>query len=201
MSKITKVDACARILRHKNFRLTIFKGDYNEFIKKGLYESSPPDIILCLANERNVWSTIQNNYPPVVYHATTTRNWGINFGRHVPTKEWCIMCRFRNQIEHTFSPICGEVQVKNSDMESRPALAVLPFLPAASSILVLAEMAKLGLQRYPVNGNFVQFSMKGAKNSDFMNWQRSPDPECYVCKSQHLDIYPQEIKNSLFWNL
>ena len=32
-----------------------------------MYGTYNPDIILCLANEQNIWATIQDKIPPLVY--------------------------------------------------------------------------------------------------------------------------------------
>ncbi|MEZ5199301.1 MAG: hypothetical protein R2764_23835 [Bacteroidales bacterium] len=89
-----KIDCCEEILQIT--RVNKFNGDYSDFLKSSLLNY---DIILCLANERNIWSTIQNNYPPIVLHATTNDSWGINMGRHIPIKEWCILCRFKDELK------------------------------------------------------------------------------------------------------
>lgn len=177
--KIKKVTACNRILDN-NQLLEVHDHyvDYGEHIKNCDYENKHPDLILCLANERNIWSSIQYNQPPTVLHATTTKNWGINFGRHIPEKEWCIVCCFGIQ-EYQFTPHCAEVvspQQKNAEI-----LGTLPFLSPLAAVLVLAEMIKSrsGLN-YPVNKNFIQFSTK-ITEAVFSTMQMQPQKECIVC--------------------
>lgn len=193
-----KVDVCADILNSSHFSSDIFNGKYNDFVRTGRCIDSPPDIILCLANEDAIWSTIQNNLPPFVLHATTTPNWGLNFGRHIPKKEWCILCRFSNDIKHSFTPVCGEGILESND-RAESIQGVLPFLSPAASVLILAEMAKMCLDEYPISENFVQFSMKDPQNT-FLRINRGPDSKC-LCNDQSTDFYPAQIRNGRFWQL
>jgi hypothetical protein len=191
-----KVDVCAEILKSTQFSPAAFKGSYNDFIKAGKYLDTPPDLILCLANEDQVWSTLQNNYPPIILHATTTPNWGLNFGRHIPKKEWCILCRFSKEMERIFLPQCSEGVIPNNKREET-IQGVLPFLSPAGAILILTEMAKMLMDNYPVNNDFLEFSFR-SPSSRFINLQRGPDPKC-LCHEQSIELYPEQIRNSAFW--
>ncbi len=200
MSQRYKADVCAELLQGK-FDTVSFKGSYAEFIN--IKETPRPDLVLCLANEQNVWSVIQHNFPPLVLHATTTRNWGINLGRHIPLKEWCILCRFAEeaQKEHNFIPPCSESVINDlrSVQETKQVLGVLPFLSTASAILMAAEIAKLGLEGYPINNNFVQFSFKNP-SEDLMVIPRVKNDDC-ICNTQQLEIYERFAGMSKFWKL
>jgi hypothetical protein len=193
-----KTDSCADLLK-RNVHPVSFKGTYADFIKQGKFIDLPADIILCLANERNVWADIQNNLPPIVFHATTTPNWAINFGRHIPKKEWCIMCRFARQIEYAFTPNCSEGEIKPEKADEKPIQGVLPFSSPSAAVLILAEMAKMPLANYPVNEDFVEFSMK-KPGLDFLTFQRGAEEGC-MCNEQSTDLYPIEVKTSRFWRL
>lgn len=199
INRVDKVEACANILKPSRMYSIPFKGSYADFIKEKKYQNYPPDLILCLANERNVWADIQHNFPPIVFHATTTPNWGINLGRHIPKVEWCIMCRFYKEIEHQFSPVCGEVEIKHESIDEKPIQGVLPFLSTTAAVLLLAEMAKIPLNNYPINEDFVEFSMRNLDTS-FMKINRRAKKEC-ICNEQSLDLYPKEIERSKFWKL
>jgi hypothetical protein len=198
IDKKGKVDVCADLFKTSAFIPSPFMGGFSQFVSEGRYLDTPPDLILCLANEENIWSTIQNNYPPLTLHATTTPNWGINFGRHIPKKEWCIMCRFSKEIKSFFAPPCSEGIISNND-EGVTIHGVLPFLSTTAAILILAEMAKMNLNDYPMNDNFIQFSHKESE-SRFIKLQRRTDAKC-VCKDQIVYQYPREIRNSKFWKL
>jgi hypothetical protein len=193
-----KVDVCARVLKSGRIHPVPFIGSYNDFIEKGKALDCTPDIVLCLANEQNIWSCIQHNFPPLVIHATTTPNWGLNFGRHIPLNEWCILCRFGNEIEHEFKPECstGRIEARN---KNESVLGVLPFLSPAGAVLILSELAKLGSTEYPVNKNFIEFSMKSPDGA-FLQMQRNRKEGC-TCREQLFDLYPEQVKDTKYWNL
>lgn len=195
-----KIYSCKDLLKETEyFNVKIHDGDYSSFIDKGHLENIYPDIILCFANEKNIWSTIQYNDPPLVLHATTSSNWGINFGRHIPFKEWCVVCRFGNT-EYQYTPVCSEGLVTNSEGKDEK-LGTLPFLSAASSVLVLGEMIKLSLYKnsnYPINENFIQLSLKEISSSKFMSIQRQKGDGCSICKNQMYDNYHSDYKQSKF---
>jgi len=196
--KIFKTFACAEIFNNTEINPHEHVEDYMTFIEEGSYNIYIPDIILCFANDKNIWSTIQYKLPPLTYHATTNKSWGTNFGRHIPLKEWCIMCRFNEEIKHEFIPVCSEGIITQKNQEE--TLGILPFLASTSAIIVLAELMKLNdKESYPLNNNFIEFSMK-TSTGQFQQFQRKPNP-CYVCNEQSIDLYPQYIKKTKYWYL
>lgn len=188
-----KVDVCDRVLRSGGMIAKVFPDPFTGDI----YSAMNPDLILCLANEQAIWPAIQYNYPPLVYHATTTPNWGINFGRHIPIKEWCIVCRF-GITDYKFKPVCSTAVV---EVEKKKILGVLPFLSPSAAIITLAEMLKLSLPGYPSNQNFFQFSFKNLSGAEFIGQQKERRPDCEVCSTQSVDFYPKLRKNSKFFHL
>lgn len=199
LNRKDKVQACSDALKASRMLPIEFKGDYDDFIAKNGFLDPAPDIILCLANERNIWATIQHNLPPIVLHATTTLNWGVNLGRHIPKREWCIMCRFSKEIDSRFHPICGNAELKKDDSQKKSVQGVLPFLSTTAAVLILAEMTKMAIKKYPVNDDFVEFSTRNI-GTQFLTVQRTAEEGC-VCNEQSLDLYQNEIVASKFWRL
>ncbi|MCH8902487.1 MAG: ThiF family adenylyltransferase [Bacteroidetes bacterium] len=197
LEKIKKVTACSNLLSSSSNNALPFDGDYHEFIEQGLYEEYPPDLILCLANERNIWSTIQANYPPLVFHATTNSSWGINYGRHIPFKEWCLLCRFRGLLETDFTPECGTSFIaKNSKVET---LATLPFLSPTSSVVLLAELLKLSLGKMEMDYNYIGFSLKPTGSAQFQLLPEKPKADCPYCRDKEYSNYSELNKGSKYW--
>ena len=200
--KMPKVEACIDILNF-NPRISCrkFLCDYSHYIEQGNFLKPPPDLILCLANQKNIWGVIQNNLPPIVLHATTTTNWGINFGRHIPKKEWCIFCRFSDEVKRLdqFTPVCGKgTMVEEND--TLPILGVLPFLSPMSAILLLTEMAKMAFsEKYPVNSNFLEFSFKTSVGN-FLASIGQINKDC-ICRRQEIETYLEPIKKTQYWYL
>jgi hypothetical protein len=153
-----------------------------------------------LNNERNVWEDVQYDLPPLCFHATTNKNWGVNFGRHIPVKEWCLICRFENDLhkkkEIEFGCSAGVIKNENTGEET---IGMLPFLSATSALLVLVDLAKLSLQDYPVNYNFLEFSFV-TRQGLFVNLPNRRKP-CYVCKTQALSLYQKFRGNTKYWHL
>ena len=199
--EIAKVEACIDIL---NFNPTIhcrkFLCDYSQYIKQGNFFKPPPDLILCLANQGTIWPDIQYNLPPIVLHATTTTNWGVNFGRHIPKKEWCILCRFFDEAKrlHRFTPECGKGTVAEEN-GAVSILGVLPFLSPMGAILLLAEMAKMAFSEYPVNSNFLDFSFKTSVGK-FLASAGQINDDC-ICRRQEINTYLEPIKKTKYWYL
>lgn len=197
LDEIKKIAACERVLSLNPILKPIpLDGDFDDFIRAGNLEKNYPDIILCFANERAIWPSIQHNCPPLVLHATTTRNWGINFGRHIPFKEWCIVCRF-GMIQLNSTPICANGSIQNEQREEE-ILGTLPFLAPAAAAHVLAEILKVNMGiDYPCNKNFLQFSLKN-NGLSFQTQQLSPKPDCPVCSLQDIRDYPEKFHRSLW---
>lgn len=188
-----KVEVCDRVLRSSGMIAKVFPDPFTGDI----YSTVNPDLILCLANEQAVWPAIQYNYPPLVYHSTTTPNWGINFGRHIPIKEWCIVCRFGIK-DYKFKPVCSTAVV---EVEEKKILGVLPFLSPGAAIVTLAEILKLSLPGYPLNQNFFQFSFKNLSGAEFIGQQKERRPDCEVCSTQSFDFYPKLLKGTKYFSL
>lgn len=192
--KKLKVDVCGKTLQSNNRRIFTVPKTYHEFTGGSLFQETGPDLILSLANEHNVWSTMQDNYPPMVIHAATTPSWGINLGRQIPRSEWCIMCTFSKFVNHQYKPKCdaGEITTENS----QPIFGVLPFLSPTAAVLVLAEMAKLPFEKYPINPNSIEFSIKPPFY--LRTSQIGPKKGC-ECSEQKPEIYNELRSNSKFW--
>ena len=195
-----KTEVCYERLQDK-FETFRHEFSYSDFIERLGEKTSIPDLILCLANEQNVWPTIQHNFPPVVLHATTTRNWGINFGRHLPLKEWCILCRFAEEFskQHNFTPPCSESIINDSRFTQEPKqiLGVLPFLSAASAAMIAAEIAKLNMEESLSRNNFGQFSFRNPAEN-FIAIHQSKKEDC-LCNTQQLEIYERFRENGKYW--
>lgn len=191
IDEVKKIVTCEKLLSfNSGLKAIPFDGDFNDFIQAGNLENNYPDIVLCFANERSVWSSIQHNCPPLVLHATTSKNWGINFGRHIPFQEWCIVCRFGMKQLHS-TPTCAKGSVKD-EQGVEEILGILPFLAPAAAIQVLAEIIKLNMGTgYPFNKNFLQFSLKNNGLSDFQTQQLFGKFDCPICSTQDIRDYPE----------
>lgn len=189
----TKSVICAEYLSGKRFVVhPPFNGDYSNFGYAHDQQTKSADVILCFANDHNIWSTIQHLYPPVVFHATTSRSWGLNIGRHIPLKDNCIMCTFQDLIAKAYVPRCAEVEMsiahvaENEVRQEEPHASILPFLSPAAAVITLAEVVKLLMGKIQ-NENTTQFNMS-TKEGNFIEDQHRAKG-CYICKDQSRGIY------------
>jgi hypothetical protein len=164
-----KVNVCFNHVKNPSIQLVPHGTSFRDFVETGAFKKNTPDLILAFANEENIWLDIQNELPPLSYHAATTQTWGINFGRHIPLKEYCLVCRFERRFNHQLATECG-AGVVSVDDNGRETMGMLPFLPTAAATLVLADLAKLSIGVFPVNENVIEFSMRNTKGS-FLKYQ------------------------------
>ncbi len=198
---IKKVSACKHALdsNHSLSVEPITNKDYSKFMSEIDLDNNYPDLILCFANEKNVWSTIQYNDPPMVLHATTSSNWGVNFGRHIPFDEWCIVCRFGIK-NYEYTPVCSSSSDGNNNEEEK--LGILPFLSPIAAVLVFTELLKQSTGEsidYPKNQNFIQLSLKNIENSSPQFLHRKPKTNCPVCTEQNRSSYHVGYKKSKYY--
>lgn len=200
MGKVKKVESCSELLSETGFHPNPYDKEqgYDDFISEGMNVRHPPDLVLCLANEKNIWSTIQENYPPLVFHATTTSNWGTNFGSHEPINEWCIMCRFHEDLKQNHTPTCSEsiVEVRDTGEE---ILGVLPFLSATSAAMLVAALGRLTIDKTAAEANSINLSFRKTPLTYIVKSHKRPLVNCPGCSNQVLGIYPDERKQSKFW--
>jgi hypothetical protein len=124
----------------------------------GWYDAEPQamdgsyDVILPLANERGVRAALQARLPPLLLHATTSRQWQAQLHRHVPGRDDCLNCRLPGELAQTECST-GEVRAGEPD-------AALPFLSATAGLLLAAQLARLShLGESPERENFTAFDM------------------------------------------
>jgi hypothetical protein len=98
------------------------------------------DVLLPLANERNVRRELQRRQPTVLLHATTGPAWEAYLHRHIAGRDDCIDCRLPDETVATFKCSEGEVLVGHKRMD-----AALPFLSATAGLALAGALARLQL--------------------------------------------------------
>lgn len=177
--QLNKAKAVAMYLDGSSIRANDFGGPWNDFIKNEGALKNRFDIWLPLANEQNVRWAMQNNIPPLMIHASTTQNWGVNYGRHIPIKEDCLVDRFPAvSIDEYLDCSFGEVKVQEAVID-----AALPFLSFFGGLLVAADLVRLGLDNYPHLPNFALVDFGGTLNQ-IQRFSKKPRVGC-LCQTQH----------------
>ncbi len=97
------------------------------------------DLILPLANHRDVRTMVAQRGEPLLLHATTSPNWTAELHRHRPDRDDCPSCR----IPDTTTPEMGCSTGPAAPEEPDSPDAALPFLSAAAGLLLAAALAAL----------------------------------------------------------
>ena len=188
----------AKVLQNKQWlnqfqiNAEIFPNYYNNL------SNTNCDMVCCFANEKDIWASLQNNYPPLTFHATTSKNWGVNIGRHIPLIDECIACTFKDIIKSEFISICGGVELPQANTESETHTAILPFLAAAAAVICLAQIIKTVSGKIEKAGvtNFSMSTPQGSFIEDITNFGN-----CTICENQE-PLYKRKFgMKSKFWNL
>jgi hypothetical protein len=138
----TKVLALSRALAGSSISVTPVEAWWEEFVAStntGVF-----DVWLPLANDRGVRRSMQHNVPPLMIHASTGVNGGVNFGRHIPGRGDCLGERFPDS--QTAPLVCATTPVATSQGSVD---AALPFASVFAGLLVVADLARLLLPDYP----------------------------------------------------
>lgn len=98
------------------------------------------DVLLALANEHDVRAQVASLSAPLVLHATTSENWISQLHRHIAGRDDCIGCRMLDVKVPSLS--CSSGLLTPSDTEEAGD-AALPFLSAASGLMLAAAMERL----------------------------------------------------------
>lgn len=130
-----KVNVGADYLQARGILAIPHQTTYSRFVAEN--GRGNPDVILMMANEDQVWNTVQNNYPPVVYTAATSPNWGIHASRHRPLQEGCVACLMGQHPQDPIKLLCDESEIRR---DSGTVLGVLPFLAPTAAVLTLAQV-------------------------------------------------------------
>lgn len=170
-----------------------FTGTYAEFINR---RGRPHmDILLALANEQGVRSTIENNFPPVQVYGTTFA-WGINYHRHIPLLDDCSLCRF--PIENgNLSTICSTTKVAVTEGEQVDA--ALPFASVGAAALTVASLIRLQYPNFAVTPNFASIDLKGNLNI-LATYSKRPQPNC-SCEASSKTLHARLIQSTRFASL
>lgn len=190
-----KVNVCKKLFKKENFTVNVKCESYSDFTKDSDFEKYNPDLILCFANEDDIWTRIQHIFPCTVLQAATTENWGVSFGRHIPTREWCLACAFYHLIDTNFVGVCSSGVIEDSDKNK--IIGNLPFLAPCAATFVLAEIIRLAMNIVQEN-NYTHFVLKypfSVKKN-----HRNKMKTC-MCTTQNADIFSQLRGNTKFFNV
>jgi hypothetical protein len=97
------------------------------------------DLVLPLANGRDVRTLIAQRGEPLLLHATTSPNWTAELHRHRPDRDDCPACRIPDAARPQLTCSTGPGVPEEPDSPD----AALPFLSAGAGLLLAAVLADL----------------------------------------------------------
>lgn len=180
---INKAAVVRDYLNRGSISAEAFIGSWQDFVSSGGLENGNYDLWLPLANEDGVRASMQANVPPLMVQASTKRDWGVNHGRHIPFVDDCILDRFPSgtndsQLQCSEGPL-PEAKGQQPD-------AALPFLSALAGLLVVAELFRLKLPKYPCVPNFASLDLR--HGIQIQAWDRIAAPNC-ICRQIPAEIW------------
>jgi hypothetical protein len=158
---------------------------WNEFLQQRRRSSFDFDVWLPLANKFGVRLAIQNNVPPLMIHASTTSNWGVNHGRHIPGRDDCLADRFPTEVlSDDLACATGQVEMSDTIVD-----AALPFASLFAGLLITADLVRAQLPLYPQVPNFALFDWYGSLDA-IHAWDKKPRAGC-ICREQGREFHEQ----------
>jgi hypothetical protein len=176
---LSKSIAVARFLAGSNLVATAEPVWWNDFLIQRERRSFDFDVWLPLANEFNVRQAMQQNVPPLMIHASTARNWGVNHARHIPGRDDCLADRFPAEEVTAEQMTCSTAPVQ---VAVHQVDAALPFASMFAGLLVAADLVRALLPGYPQVANFALLDWYGPLDA-IQVWDRRPRPGC-PCRDQ-----------------
>ncbi|SDY62661.1 ThiF family adenylyltransferase [Halopenitus persicus] len=194
----SKVEAAAEFLAdHVDVRP--FEGDYDGFTAT---DPEAADIVLPLANERNVRRSIQHDRPPLMVHASTGQS-DVFVRRNIPLEEPCLLCHFPPDTAKTDAACAAGKAPADDEAEEGGPDAAFPFASFLAGCFVAGELAKLPLDGYP----FVEPIALVRTLTDLggvgavMQYTPSGDDECPFCPKVYPEVHRAAIERTRFAHL
>lgn len=197
-----KVDAAAERVQDGSLELDPFPGTWDQFVDDRVPDWTDFDVWLPLANENRVRPAMAMSLPPLMLHGSTSRDWGVYLGRHIPLLDYCLHCRFPEEGREP-TLLCGEgkpVSDQGDAQESDQLDPSLPFVSAAAAVLVVGELLKLGCPGYADEPNYVNGNLRGAMG-EILALRRSARPTCPTCTNAPVRRWRSSIDGSGYAHL
>jgi len=180
---VAKVEIAVEYLKRNGVMAVAHPLWFDEAVRAGRIFVQRPDLVIPVANDRDVRRQIQHQVPPLQVYGTTGRNWDACLGRHIPLKEDCLTCRFpQPQLVGEPALACGSVTLPAVPEAGTPVTATLPFIPTAAAVMTVTELVKTTLLGYPRNVNFGCLDFLG-NVGDFLTVPRERSAGC-ICGGQ-----------------
>lgn len=180
--KARKVAVAAEYLARHGVKADQQAMTYADYIRT--HGRGTADIVLMMANEEEVWNTVQNNYPPVAYSSATSSSWGIHTARHTPIQDACVACLLGLHEQAAAPLACDAGQVGPPEKKQ---LGVLPFFAPLAAALTLAHVLD-DLATSPLERENLRLSNFSVAYPRITRTRITKRPGC-VCSAQDAAVY------------
>lgn len=161
-----------------------------------------PDVVLPLANERNVRRAIQYDRPPLMLHATTTRS-DVLMRRNIPLDEPCLLCHFPPDSAQLDASCAEGVNPSADTPDENEPDAAFPFASFLAGSFLAGELAKLPLDEYPVTDSIALVrtltDLSGVGGT--VQYNKDDNEDCPFCPEDHPNVHLNNIADTRFANL
>ena len=132
------------------------------------------DTVLVLANERDVRTRVSSRNDPIQLQATTGKSWLSQLHRHIAGRDDCVRCRMADIKAPQLR--CSEATMGGGNARTPGADAALPFLSAASGLMLVSILQRLQLGEFGTEKTNIW-------NWDFRNARRMHSSGYCECRS------------------
>jgi molybdopterin/thiamine biosynthesis adenylyltransferase len=151
-----------------------------KFFDENLTIADRYDLVLCLANERDVRRRVADLRADVLMQATTSPDWSAQYHRHIRGIDDCVNCR-TGDIRQKSPFLCSSGEIATSGGESD---AAMPFLSALSALILLLEVVHFETGEEGLK-NAVTFAFRDL-HRPVRHSQFKPKPSCPICGTRVL---------------
>lgn len=193
-----KVEAAREFLTG-HIDVQTFEGGYDAFTAT---DPEQADVVLPLANERNVRRSIQYDRPPLMIHASTGQS-DVFVRRNIPLEEPCLLCHFPPDTAETDAACAAGEAPAGDESEDEGPDAAFPFASFLAGCFVAAELAKLPFDGYPfvepiaLVRTLTDLSGVGA----VMQYASSGSDDCSFCPEEYPEAHRATIEGTRFAHL
>lgn len=193
----SKVEATADFLAD-HMDIHPFEGDYDAFAAA---DPKDADVVLPLANERDVRRSIQHDRPPLMVHASTGQS-DVFVRRNIPLEEPCLLCHFPpDTADPDAACAAGKAPAGDESGDDGPD-AAFPFASFLAGCLVAGELAKLTLDGYPSVKPVVLVRTLTDLGDFGAVTQYSPNrDECPFCPEEYPEVHRNTVAGTQFAHL
>lgn len=193
----SKVEAAQEFLAD-HVDVQTFEDEYDAFTATN---TDAADVVLPLANERNVRRSIQYNRPPVMVHASTGQS-DVFIRRNIPLKEPCLLCHFPPDTAEIEAACAAGEAPTGDDIEDETPDAAFPFASFLAGCFVAGELAKLPLDGFPFTEPIALVqSLTDLSGLGSVVGYSPSGTDCPFCPEEHPEIHRDILAGTRFAGL